>query len=148
VEVVKAPTSTAPLTLQITIANPDETRSVRFADYRSAFFWWAGVDDPFVTYPTAYTGGDWAPLRYEVDQEAWRLPDLGVDQTSDYRVGELEPGEAHTEQVVLVNGSFADPLVAVDTRETIAVRTSFIIDPRWYSGGKVTWGFNVISPTG
>ena len=148
VEVVTVPTSTAPLTLQITIANPDEILPVYFGDRRSAFFEWALVDAPFVTYDTAYNGS-WHPLRYDVDQEAWQLPDLGLVQTDEYRYGELGPGDAQTEQVALVNGSSADPLVSVATRETIAVRTSFEILPDWPDyGTKVTWGFEVISPTG
>ncbi|PNW32438.1 UNVERIFIED_CONTAM: hypothetical protein BEN50_19385 [Euhalothece sp. KZN 001] len=143
VEVVRGPTSTAPLTLQITIANPDETRGVRYGERRRALFWVAEVDDPFGTYPAA---GVEDRLRYDVDQETWQLPDPFV-MTMDYQWGVLDPGEAHTEQVVLVNDPTADPPVAVDTRETIAARTAIVIEQeRAEDPTEVTWGFEVISP--
>ena len=143
VEVVAAPTAAAPLTLQITIANPDESRSVRYGERRRALFWGATVDAPFGSYPLA---GVEDSLRYDVDREAWQLSDPFV-MTMDYQWGMLDPGEAHHEQVVVVNEPAADPLVAVGARETIEARTAIVIDQEGTEDPiETTWGFEAISP--
>jgi hypothetical protein len=141
VEVESPPTVTTPLTLQITISNPDETATVRYGERRRALFWIAEVDAPFGTYPHA---GVRETLEYAEDRGAWQLPDPFAI-TMDYQWGVLGPGEAHTERVVMVNTPMADPPVAVTDRESIAARTDIVIE-RESSDERTeaAWGFELV----
>ncbi len=137
---VAGPTTDTPLTLQITIANPDETATVQYGERRRALFWMADVDDPFSTYPEEGVRGK---LQYHPDEQAWQLQDPFVI-TMDYQWGLLGPGEVHREQVVLVNAPTADTPVAVSDRQTIAARTDIVIEGGATDGPtEVRWGFEI-----
>jgi hypothetical protein len=143
VEVERPPTETTPLTLRITISNPDATGGLRYGERRRALFWVAEVDAPFGTYPQA---GVQEQLRYDPGDRAWQLADPFA-MTMDYQWGELGPEEAHSERVVMVNGPGADPLVPVTAREAIAAQTSVVIEQESATAPtEVTWGFEVVSP--
>jgi hypothetical protein len=140
VEHVAGPTADTPLTLEITIANPDETATIQYGERRRALFWMADVDDPFATYPEEGVRGK---LRYHPDVGAWQLQDPFVI-TMDYQWGVLAPGEVHSEQVVLVNGPTADTPVPVSSRRTVTARTDIVIEGETTDGPtEVRWGFEL-----
>ena len=140
VEHVAGPTADTPLTLEIAIANPDQTATVQYGERRRALFWMADVDDPFSTYPEE---GVREELRYHPDEQAWQLDDPFAI-TMDYQWGVLAPGEVHSEQIVVVNAPTAKTPVAVTSRQTIGVHTDIVIEGGATGGShEVRWGFDI-----